>query len=194
MNHLWTILAVKALDEAKARLAPAVDPAGRRDIAHRLVVRTFEVVSAARLEAVAVVTNDSLVAALAAGHGFAILADPGGGQSGAVAEGARWARDHGAEAVATVATDLPLLGSAEVRSLVGLAAPRRLVIAPDRAGQGTNAIVVAPPDFPFAFGPGSLRRHLDSAADLGLEVVFARAAGLATDLDYPDDVGLLDPR
>jgi 2-phospho-L-lactate guanylyltransferase len=67
-----------------------------------------------------------------------------------------------------------------------------VVLAPDRAGAGTNALLVRPPQaLPFAFGPQSCARHVDLARERDLEVMFYRAPGTAFDVDRPEDLAEL---
>ncbi len=87
------------------------------------------------------------------------------------------------------------LASAEERGARGVRTPRGLgmvVLAPDRAGAGTNALLLRPPgSMPFAFGAGSYARHLALAREHGVSVATYRAAGTAFDVDGPADLAEL---
>ena len=104
-----------------------------------------------------------------------------------------WALERDAAAVVTLFGDLPLLTPGEVRNLIRRDAP--VVLAPDRHGTGTNALLLrlrarsvdANPTFRFQFGVDSYHRHVEQAHELGLEVATAIMAGTAFDLDTPDD-------
>ena len=64
-----------------------------------------------------------------------------------------------------------------------------VAIAPDRAGTGTNGLVLRPPGvIRFRFGTGSFAAHLDEVARAGVPLVAVNRAGLAFDLDTPDDL------
>jgi 2-phospho-L-lactate guanylyltransferase len=96
--------------------------------------------------------------------------------------------------------DLPMLTGSDVRHLVRRAVP--VVLAPDRHGTGTNALLLrlsAIPGgerFEFQFGEGSYSRHVAEAHRLGLDVATSISAGTAFDLDTPADLAELldDPR
>jgi 2-phospho-L-lactate guanylyltransferase len=96
--------------------------------------------------------------------------------------------------------DLPLLDGSDIRHLVRRAMP--VVIAPDRHGYGTNALLLrlsAVPSgdrFAFQFGEGSYARHVAEAHRLGLDVATSISAGTSFDLDTPGDLDelLVDPR
>ena len=69
-----------------------------------------------------------------------------------------------------------------------------VVAAPDRAGTGTNALLLARPGLiAYAFGEGSLAAHRAAAAASGLRFALCERAGLATDIDRPEDLALLPP-
>jgi coenzyme F420-0:L-glutamate ligase/coenzyme F420-1:gamma-L-glutamate ligase len=67
-----------------------------------------------------------------------------------------------------------------------------VALVPDRHGEGTNALVVAPPaTIPFAFGPGSRRAHAAAAHRAGARFVELDGP-LSVDLDTADDLLLVD--
>ena len=73
------------------------------------------------------------------------------------------------------------------------------MIVPDRAGTGTNALLLHPPDtFTPSFGPGSLERHMEAARGAGIRFRVERVHSLMHDVDTPDDLAdlgvLLDER
>jgi 2-phospho-L-lactate guanylyltransferase len=72
---------------------------------------------------------------------------------------------------------------------------------PSHDGQGTNAILVSPPDaFAPSFGPGSFARHKAQAEAAGIASLELTLPGLALDIDEPPDLKRLmeakrsDPR
>jgi 2-phospho-L-lactate guanylyltransferase len=68
----------------------------------------------------------------------------------------------------------------------------RVVLAPDRAGTGTNVLLLRPPgSMPFAFGAGSYARHAALARRYGVTVATYRAAGTAFDVDGRADLAEL---
>ncbi len=88
--------------------------------------------------------------------------------------------------------DLPNLRPSDVETLLG-ALPEgddpAVAIAPDRAGTGTNGLVLRPPGvIRFRFGPGSFAAHLEEVERAGVPLVAVNKAGLAFDLDTPEDL------
>lgn len=88
--------------------------------------------------------------------------------------------------------DLPNLTATDIETLVGgLPADGGpgVAIAPDRAGTGTNALALRPPVvIPFRFGIGSFAAHAAEVERAGVPCVAVNRAGLAFDLDTPDDL------
>ena len=60
---------------------------------------------------------------------------------------------------------------------------------PDAAGRGTNAALRVPADlFPLRFGNDSFLPHLAAAKATGLPCVVLNLAGIALDIDRPEDL------
>ena len=192
MRARWLVVPVKAFGLAKERLSPVLSPIERAALARELAGHTMDVVVESSVRPAFVVTSDEEAAAMAKARGLSVLPDEGHDHSSAMRSVGRLAHGAGVAALVTLAADLPLLTASDVRELAEAVLPATFVIAPDHAGTGTNAIAVAPPAFPFAFGPGSRTRHTDSARRLGLQVKALVRPGFAIDIDEPADIRLLD--
>ncbi len=201
------VVPVRALRGGKTRLAGELTAEAREALTRQML---RSVVGAARdsgsVDAVVVVSPDPAVLAFARSFGPGVVALPQdplpfgaagleAGLNGAVVQGRDWAAGHAAAALLMLFGDLPLLTADDVRNLVRRDAP--VVLAPDRHGIGTNALLLrlgalngngAPfGPFRFAFGAGSYARHVDEAHRLGLEVATTVMPGTAFDLDTPAD-------
>lgn len=80
--------------------------------------------------------------------------------------------------------DLPLATSDDIAALIA-AARGGGAIAPDRHGEGTNALALDRLDLAFRFGAGSFERHVAQAP--GVLAVVERP-GLALDVDMKEDL------
>ncbi len=203
LEHLVALVPVRALEGAKARLGEALDAEERRALVTRLLVRTVEAAAATPgVAAVAVVSPDPAVMQLAERHGAAGVRQPGGGLNEGLEAGRAWAEEAGAEGILVVPGDLPAVSAAELarvvgaaRALVGAAVGRDapagqalVALVPDRAGTGTNLLLVRPPRaIAFLFGEGSRAAHAAAARAAG--ALYLELDGpLALDLDTPDDL------
>ncbi len=96
------------------------------------------------------------------------------------------------ETLAVLHGDLPNLQRTDIETLLAaLPGDGRpgVAIAPDRAGTGTNALVLRPPGvIRFRFGVGSFAKHLEEVERAGVPLVAVNRAGLAFDLDTPEDL------
>lgn len=102
------------------------------------------------------------------------------------------AGDGGARALLIVPADLPLIAALDVTAILGAGATASVVIAPDRAADGTNALLLAPPAaLTPSFGVASFARHRTLAGEAGLACGAIERPGLALDLDTPEDVAVL---
>jgi len=178
------LVPVKAFGEAKRRLAPALDPPGRSELARRLAT---DVVRAAGPLPVAVVCDDRDVADWARALGALVIWEPGRGLNGAVADGVDHLRGLGAQVVAVAHGDLASPGT--LGEVVLKAEPGLITLVPDVGEDGTNVIILpSHTGFRFSYGPGSFRRHLDEATRLGLLGPVLRGTALAVDVDLPGDL------
>jgi 2-phospho-L-lactate guanylyltransferase len=146
---------------------------------------------------VLVVSGDSHALAVARRHGARTVSEPGRGHlNRALARATALARDFGATAVLVLPADLPLLETSDVESLISsVPASPSVVLAPDRRGDGTNALLVSPPGLiEYEFGHHSFRKHREAAMAAGARVVVCRRASLGHDVDVPEDLERLPAR
>ena len=83
----------------------------------------------------------------------------------------QYALGCGFDRVLLVPGDTPLLDPGEVAGLLrrGIDEDMAAVVVPDRHGEGTNALLLCPPDaIEPSFGPGSCERHMAAARERGL--------------------------
>lgn len=175
------LIPVKAFVGAKARLAPALAPTERAELARSMAT---VVVRAAAPFDVWVVCDDREVATWATQCGANVLWKPGRGLNGAVAEGVTDLVHLDVPRVIVVHADLP-----HALRLGHLAEHDGIVLVPDRRDDGTNAIAL-PTDcgFEFSYGPGSFSRHVDEAHRRVDTVHIERDERLAWDIDLPADL------
>jgi 2-phospho-L-lactate guanylyltransferase len=175
------LIPVKAFAEAKRRLDPALDAGERVALARAMADR---VLAAAAPLPVAVVCDDTDVAAWARRHGALVIWEPGRGLNGAVEAGVSHLGAGGVEQVTVAHADLP-----RATALASVGTDGAVTLVPDRWGNGTNVIVVpAGAGFRFSYGPGSFARHLHEAARTGLPVHVLDRPDLAWDVDEPADL------
>jgi 2-phospho-L-lactate/phosphoenolpyruvate guanylyltransferase len=190
----FALLPVKPLRQAKSRLARALKPPIRAALVRAIFSRTLDVLEQVeRLAGTIVVSRDVTILELARQRQDVTgLAEADSGLNPAIMQGAQWAVTHGGGSIVIVPVDLPWIAPADIEALIDLATePRCLVIAPDRHDDGTNLMLVRPPDaLRFAYGAASFDAHRAQAAERGLHVYIYRSPTSGFDLDVPDDLAL----
>lgn len=189
------ILPVKRFAAAKQRLSDALGSEPRAALAEAMVRDVL--LALARVDGIErtlVVTGEPRAAALATFLGAEVVADDrDAGQSAAAALGIERALQLGAARALLVPGDCPALDAREVEDLLGAhdRSPGATIV-PDRHGEGTNALLLAPPDVVApAFGPGSRARHEELVRAAGLEPVVEPVPSLAYDVDTAGDLDAL---
>jgi 2-phospho-L-lactate/phosphoenolpyruvate guanylyltransferase len=187
------LVPVKALAEAKGRLAPAVGPLQRRLLAIAMfedVVAALQAVPA--LAAPVVVSPDREVWRRADAMGCRVVEEPPGtgDLNGALTAAAR-ATGNGSPLL-VVAADLPLASPAGLERVLA-AARAPVAVVPSADGGGTNVLAWRDPaSFAPSFGPDSAARHLAVPGAVRVE-----EPGLSLDVDTLADLeavaGRLDP-
>jgi 2-phospho-L-lactate/phosphoenolpyruvate guanylyltransferase len=194
--HTTAIVPVKGLSVANGRLDGLLSEGERTHLAEALFLDLIVKLPRSRcIDDVLVVTSDDWVARHAGWFGHQVLMQSSDeGHAEAAAAGARAAMADGAQRVAMLPVDCPMLDTDELDAHLGRS-PRTALIVPDRHGTGTNALVLEPPDVMApAFGPGSFARHAALAQAAGASFALEEVDSLAIDLDTPEDFTLLRDR
>jgi 2-phospho-L-lactate/phosphoenolpyruvate guanylyltransferase len=181
----------RGLEAAKTRLAPSLSPEERIMLASQLLQRVLKVTRQVS-DDVVVISPSRALAEIVEPSGARLLVQRGMGLN----EGLEQARfDALVEDVGTLIVlhgDLPNLQPDDVRVLADALADGdapAVAIAPDRAGTGTNGMVLRPPGvIRFRFGVGSFAAHLEEVSRAGVPLVAVNRAGLSFDLDTPEDL------
>jgi len=184
------VIPLRAFRSGKARLADALDADQRAELALAMAER---VVAAADPLPIVLVTSDPEVREWASGIGIEVVPDPAGGLDAAVHAGADRQRAHGCGRVVVCHADLPRARPGALARFATLV-PGIVALVPCHRDDGTPVLSVpAGADFPFAYGPGSARRHVAIARRLGLATCVVRDPELGYDVDVPADLLALDP-
>ena len=192
------LLPVKALAEAKGRLAPWLNPIERR----LLTIAMLEDVVAA-LQAVTglgrpvVISPDREIWRRAEAMRCAVVEEaqgPGAGLNHSLTRAAaELAGERRLDGLLVVAADLPLASAGGLEGVLEAGRRAPVVVVPSRDGAGTNVLAWGEPaSFTPRFGPDSAARHLAVPGAVRVD-----EPGLALDVDTVEDLravaGRLDP-
>jgi 2-phospho-L-lactate guanylyltransferase len=188
------VVPIRSLRDGKSRLASILSPEERAAFLRRSADGVIRAAQASWvIDTVLVVSPDPAALEWASGFGSRVRPlpqpDERQGLNGAIDLAREWALERDADRLLSLFADLPLLSKFDIRRLTARKHP--VVLGPDRRGEGTNALLLQlqgpGSQFRFAFGDGSLGKHLAEADRLGLDAVVQSVPGIAFDLDTPLD-------
>jgi 2-phospho-L-lactate/phosphoenolpyruvate guanylyltransferase len=190
---IFALLPVKDPRNAKQRLDSLLTATEREALARALYAQMLETLLSVRgIDRICVITSDERTARDARKAGVTVFEETEQrSHSRSADDAARRAMELGARAVLMLPIDVPLATAADVEELA--ANPSRgVVIVPNAADTGTNALVRTPPDvIESRFGLNSLQAHLEQARLRGVPAQVVRPPGLVFDIDTPEDVAEL---
>jgi 2-phospho-L-lactate guanylyltransferase len=191
----WVVLVARAGTRAKSRLAPRISFEHRQKLVLAMLADVIEVCARAEPEGMLAVVDTATARSIVERGGAIALDDPGNGDMNtAVRLGIQAACAHGALTALVLPGDVPLITRKDFDVLVDAAgtAPRGVIIGASHDGQGTNALLLRPPDvIQPTFGPPSLDRHVQAGHAAGALTVVCTDLGLAYDIDTPHDLAAL---
>lgn len=188
-TDIWAVVPVKEFTGAKDRLAGALTPAQRQELARTMVTAVLTALAGVpELGGLAVVTVDPDAADLARSLGARIITDGArDGHTGAVDGARRLLAAEGRAGFLTMPGDIPLVTSAEISAV--LAAATQFTIVPAHDKLGSNAVLCMPPmSVRLRFGEDSFYPHLDAARAAGFEPRVVELPGIGMDIDHPVDL------
>ncbi|HEX5319493.1 MAG TPA: 2-phospho-L-lactate guanylyltransferase [Stellaceae bacterium] len=192
MGGIWAAVPIKDTTEAKQRLAETASPKFRQALALAMAEDVLAALAEVRgVAGIVVVTVDEAAKTLAARYGARIQAEGAlDGHTGAVTAAARRLAADGAAGMLTVPGDIPLTSAAEIGQVIAAHRPApSFTIVPAHDEQGSNAILMSPPDaVPLRFGDNSFFPHLAAAEACGITPTVVRLPGIGFDIDNPVDL------
>jgi 2-phospho-L-lactate guanylyltransferase len=192
VSGVFAVVPVKDLAGTKSRLAPVLNPGARAGLTLYMMGRVVLALREAGVGDVCVVSPDPVVLNEALGRDAVPLLQRSQGLNPALEEGRARALAAGASTLLVLPADLPLLEAGDVRAVLEAGERPGVVLSPDGARSGTNALLSRPPDaLPFLFGPDSFEAHLRAARGRGLDARICERPHLAFDLDTAGDLARL---
>jgi 2-phospho-L-lactate guanylyltransferase len=200
------VIPVRALEGAKSRLGAVLDAEERRELVERLLrATTAAALATPGVTRVIVVSPDPEVIAVGEGAGATGVRQGSTGLNPGIVEARASSAAAGARRMLVLPGDLPGITPGDIAAVLatgdlageaddGATDNERsvVVLATDRHGRGTNALLLQPPGvIEPAFGGDSREAHRRLAASAG--AAFAETPDrLELDLDTPDDLLLLE--
>ncbi len=192
---LWAIVPVKPLRTAKSRLSAVLTKDEREILSQQMLINTLDLLREVKeIERTLVVSRDTKALSIARKHGARTVTENGAPElNNALARATVVAQQYDISGVLVIPADLPLMRMDDVEKLIGRATdPPVVVIAPDRHGRGTNALLSSPPGLiEYDFGTDSFERHVARAKAAGVRLVVCENPSIGLDVDLPEDLEYL---
>lgn len=202
--NIHVVVPVKDLTRAKSRLAEVLSSAERRTLVLNMLYRVLTTVqsvagverngsgnsSPACIEKIRVISADPTVRDLAGSLGVQSLPDMTVDLNAALERARNAVMADQGSALLIIPADVAAIIPDDVQDLTqALVSGADVVIAPDQARTGTNALGLRLPSLlPFQFGLDSFANHLHTARQLNLAAQVYTSPTLALDIDTPEDL------
>lgn len=190
--NVWAIVPVKPLNRAKSRLAALLSADVREQLAIAMLQNTIETLAQCKaISGILAISRDNRALVIARKHGARTVQESGAPALNSALERANQIiTSWNAQAALILPADLPLLRAEDILQLTELGRYQNtVVVAPDRFENGTNALLMRPPDlFPCRFGDQSFHEHMAKAVSVGASVQVYRSERMMLDLDTPEDL------
>ncbi|TET36787.1 MAG: 2-phospho-L-lactate guanylyltransferase [Anaerolineales bacterium] len=192
---LWAIVPVKPLRTAKSRLSAVLTRDEREILSQQMLINTLDLLREVKeIERTLVVSRDTKALSIARKHGARTVTENGAPElNNALARATVVAQQYDISGVLVIPADLPLMRIDDVENLISKATdPPVVVIAPDRHGRGTNALLSSPPSLiEYDFGIDSFERHVARAKASSVRIVICKNPSIGLDVDLPEDLEYL---
>ena len=190
---MWVIIPVKRLEHSKLRLAGVLTPDQRRQLSLFMLEDILDTLAGcAAGGGVTVVSCDTDVMELARARNVEAL-DTGtdGGYAADVLKGIEHIRGKGMDKALIIPADVPELEAGDLDYLDRVH-KEGVTLCPAANDGGTNGLVFTPPlAMDLKYGENSFEEFRREAEQRRVPVNIARPAGLARDMDLPEDLQAL---
>jgi 2-phospho-L-lactate guanylyltransferase len=195
--NIWAIVPVKPLNRAKSRLSSVLDASDREALSKGMLEHTLLTLSQVRgIAGTLLISRDTAALALARNYGAQTVQETGDTELiSSLTRATQVVSTWNAGGILIVAADIPFMTVKDVEDMLALAKngpnPTCMVIAPDRHHNGTNAMLVIPPNqFAYRYGEGSFEKHCQAAQESGAAIHVFESPTLGLDIDVPEDLTL----
>ena len=188
--HMWALLPVKRLEQAKLRLAGVLTQAQRRQLSLCMLEDILDTLDKTTvISGTTVISCDADVITVASRQGVDILeTGRDGGYAVDVLKGVEAISDKGIDKVIIIPADVPELDETDLAYLDRDHAGG-VTLCPAGNDGGTNGLVLTPPlSIGLMYGENSFDKFRKEAERRQVTVNIARPNGLARDIDRPEDL------
>lgn len=183
------IVPVKNLEESKTSFSDVLSSGQRQDLTLSMLGDVLRV--AKRIEKIdtAVVTPDEKVKNFVKDQSVEVISEPGVGLIRALEIALGDSVDSSYEEVLILPGDVPLLKGEDIEDILDLAVGERCVVITPSKENGTNALLLRPPNvIDLHYGGESFPEHVKEAREREVNLRIYRSDNLERDIDDPSDL------
>ena len=184
------LVPMKPLADCKTRLSRIMTVQDREDLTMGMLRRVLLAIRGAGADPYWVVGGDDRIRNLARTFGANWMEDLGRNLNDTITKSFENARLRGVSAL-YLPGDLPFIKPSDIHQLIRSAQHQHnITLSPARRDGGTNAILVPYDLIPYfrpELGNNSFRKHVATAARMGVSVAFYYSSGMGFDLDDGSD-------
>ncbi|MYC33498.1 MAG: 2-phospho-L-lactate guanylyltransferase [Chloroflexi bacterium] len=185
------VVPMKPLSQCKTRLERIMGPQDREDLTIGMLRRVLLAIRGAGVDPFWVIGGDDRIRNLSRTLGAVWMEDLGRNLNDTITKAFESARLREVSAL-YLPGDLPFIRPADIHQLIRSAQHQHNVtLSPARRDGGTNAILVPYDLIPYfrpELGSNSFRKHVGTAARMGVSVAFYYSGGMGFDLDDGSDL------
>ena len=183
----WAILPVKQYAVGKSRLQGIFSETELVKLNQNLFESTFtKIQQTSGIDRILVVSKEESARAWCKSQGgIPLREEDQSSLNAAIVQAQDYVSNHGGGRIMVLPSDLPLMTSNDLESMMNLAdGERMLVIVPDHYQSGTNALLMSEPHLIEPnFGTGSFRKHTRQAREKNIDLVVYLCKNIQWDLD-----------
>lgn len=187
---VFAIIPVKRLNDAKSRLSSLLSDNERREFCLEMLEDVLATVKTTkRICCTVVVSVDPTVLQAAKRFDALPLTESQPGLNQAVSEAINWCVQKGAKSTLILPADIPSVTPRDLNKIFSLRKEAAVVIASSRSGDGTNALLLTPPNtLPTFYGKQSFPRYIKEASKRAISFDTIKLPGIALDIDTVEDL------
>ncbi|MDJ0269901.1 MAG: 2-phospho-L-lactate guanylyltransferase [Aigarchaeota archaeon] len=187
------LIPMKNLELGKTRLSKVLSPTKRRRIVLSMLSNVIKACKGAGLECV-VLSSDRRVLAICRRRKCKTMIERAESLNESVEEAVRQLGPDAETRISIVFSDLPLLSSSDISTIMRVLDHCDVVISPDLHLLGTNIIALKGvfDGLRFMYGRESFNAHLHAFNSRGKTIKTYISLGTALDIDTPGDIHLLE--
>ena len=188
-KDVCAIIPAKSLDKAKSRLSALLPIAERKEFCLKMLEDVLNAVKLAmNISQTVVVSNDLNVLHATEEFDVEYLRESRSGLNQAVSQAVDWCCKRETQSVLILPIDIPLVTSRNLEEILIHRHEASMVISPSRRDEGTNALLLTPPNvISTSYGPQSFQRHLEAAYEKKISFSCYRSEKIALDIDTVED-------